>query len=275
MGDAPGDGHVHVILVHGFGCAPSKFWYPRLIRELTELGNVSTAVPYMPGGRSPQVPTAERLNSHVLTVRGRPCASCIVWTENGECAISGFLGPCNLSGGRLVDDWLDRLRSQLSQVDPAHSIVLIGHSVGCNALLRLFAQSEAELQQPTQQPIPHPMHAQLADETDGAIDACNTCDTRNESGSCNACAVTSAPTRAERPSRALPALRRVRGVLCVAGWFSVDEPWEGILPWCARRNDCARCLADGVSATISLSCLSCTKLSAKKVEHAFSRFSSL
>jgi hypothetical protein len=29
----------------------------------------------------------------------------------------------------------------------------------------------------------------------------------------------------------LPAGVRLPGVLCVAGWWAVDQPWETILPW--------------------------------------------
>jgi uncharacterized protein len=37
-----------------------------------------------------------------------------------------------------------------------------------------------------------------------------------------------------------PADMRVGGVLCVAGWFWVDEPWESIVPWTESPIDLAR-----------------------------------
>ncbi len=38
----------------------------------------------------------------------------------------------------------------------------------------------------------------------------------------------------------LPDSVRVRGTLCVAGWWSVDEPWESIRPWIEEPPDLAR-----------------------------------
>ena len=38
----------------------------------------------------------------------------------------------------------------------------------------------------------------------------------------------------------LPSSAGVRGTLCVAGWWSVDEPWESIRPWIENPPDLAR-----------------------------------
>lgn len=38
----------------------------------------------------------------------------------------------------------------------------------------------------------------------------------------------------------LPDGLRIAGVLMVAGWFDVDEPWETIRPWLEASPDCAR-----------------------------------
>jgi hypothetical protein len=35
----------------------------------------------------------------------------------------------------------------------------------------------------------------------------------------------------------LPDSTRVRGTLCVAGWWRVDEPWESIRPWIENTPD--------------------------------------
>jgi len=39
----------------------------------------------------------------------------------------------------------------------------------------------------------------------------------------------------------LPSSTRVRGTLCVAGWWTVDEPWESIRPWIENAPD-LRCV---------------------------------
>jgi predicted alpha/beta hydrolase family esterase len=41
----------------------------------------------------------------------------------------------------------------------------------------------------------------------------------------------------------LPDPAKVRGTLCVAGWWSVDEPWETIRPWIENTPDPRRVLA--------------------------------
>ena len=38
----------------------------------------------------------------------------------------------------------------------------------------------------------------------------------------------------------LPAPLHVKGVLCVAGWWQVDDPWERILPWLEGPPNLAR-----------------------------------
>ncbi len=38
----------------------------------------------------------------------------------------------------------------------------------------------------------------------------------------------------------LPPGAQVQGVLLVAGWFTVDEPWEDIRPWCETPLDLPR-----------------------------------
>jgi predicted alpha/beta hydrolase family esterase len=38
----------------------------------------------------------------------------------------------------------------------------------------------------------------------------------------------------------LPDSTAVRGTLCVAGWWSVDEPWESIRPWIEQTPDLRR-----------------------------------
>ncbi len=112
--------------------------------------------------------------------------------------------------GSSHDDWYPWLQSQLAADDAGYEIhildipdwnapdvadsvdfllkylpadqldtdtVLVGHSVGCQLIIRYLAHVEAE---------------------------------------------------ARRAGRAVP---QVGGVLCVAGWFSVDQPWETVLNW--------------------------------------------
>ena len=82
-----------------------------------------------------------------------------------------------MPGGRApqIAAWLSCLRTTVQDcATPESNLYLIGHSVGCSAILRL-----------------------LASESD---------------------------------STATP-LRTLRGVLCVAGWLWVDEPWAEMEPW--------------------------------------------
>ncbi|MFZ6185056.1 alpha/beta hydrolase [Nannocystis pusilla] len=52
---------------------------------------------------------------------------------------------------------------------------------------------------------------------------------------------------------ALPAGSRVAGMLAVAGWWSVDEPWPTILPWQDNLPDLARVRAAVPRLTVLLS----------------------
>ncbi|MCY1055527.1 alpha/beta hydrolase [Nannocystis sp. SCPEA4] len=52
---------------------------------------------------------------------------------------------------------------------------------------------------------------------------------------------------------ALPAGARVAGMLAVAGWWRVDDPWPAILPWQDRLPDLARVRATVPSLTVLLS----------------------
>ena len=108
-----------------------------------------------------------------------------------------------LPGGNApqVSTWLDSLRALLREDSGAsvqqRSLFLVGHSLGCNAILRLLAGSETAL------------------------------------------------------------LRGLRGVLFVAGWLWVDEPWEQIQPWCDPPPDLAAArqalVALGARATLLVS----------------------
>ena len=108
-----------------------------------------------------------------------------------------------LPGGSApqVSTWLDSLRALLREDSGAsvqqRSLFLVGHSLGCNAILRLLAGSETAL------------------------------------------------------------LRGLRGVLFVAGWLWVDEPWEQIQPWCDPPPDLAAArqalVALGARATLLVS----------------------
>ena len=98
-----------------------------------------------------------------------------------------------------VDEWLACLRTtvqQLASAEPAADLYLVGHSVGCSAILRYLA-SESE-------PVATP-------------------------------------------------LCRLRGVLCVAGWMRVDEPWAAMAPWCEPFDlGAARCALEAVGASLTL-----------------------
>lgn len=52
---------------------------------------------------------------------------------------------------------------------------------------------------------------------------------------------------------ALPAGSRIAGMLAVAGWWSVDEPWPAILPWQDDLPDLARVRAAVPRLTVLLS----------------------
>ena len=89
-----------------------------------------------------------------------------------------------LPGGTapVVDEWLSCLRTTVqTTTQEGANLYLVGHSLGCNAILRMLA-AEPE---------------------------------------------------------AAATLRGLRGVLCVAGWLSIDEPWLEMEPWCHPRPDLA------------------------------------
>jgi uncharacterized protein len=92
-----------------------------------------------------------------------------------------------------VAAWVDRVREALGQDPEALSTTtVIGHSVGCQAVLRALAEFD-----------------------DGV---------------------------------------HVAGVLCVAGWFWVDEPWDAVVPWTDTPFDLSRSRAaahDRIVALIS------------------------
>ncbi len=81
-----------------------------------------------------------------------------------------------------IPAWVGRVRELLGD-DPAAlaQTVIVGHSVGCQAVLRALAE--------------------------------------------------------------LPAGVHVAGVLCVAGWFWTDAPWDSLLPWIETPFDLARAQA--------------------------------
>lgn len=88
--------------------------------------------------------------------------------------------------------WTDRIREVVG-TDPGTlgQTVLLGHSVGCQAVLRFLAS--------------------------------------------------------------LPEGTRVAGVLCVAGWFGVDKPWETIRPWMDTPIDDAAVRARAAKIVVLLS----------------------
>eukprot|EP01079_Euglenida_sp_SAG-EU17-18_P004157 gene4157-4479_t len=100
-----------------------------------------------------------------------------------------------------IADWLACLRStvhQLARDAPAADVYLVGHSVGCSAILRYLAGQGA-----------------------GGGDA--------------------------------SPLGRLRGVLCVAGWMRVDEPWPEMAPWCESPDmPAARRALEAVGADLTL-----------------------
>jgi hypothetical protein len=51
----------------------------------------------------------------------------------------------------------------------------------------------------------------------------------------------------------LPDSTRVRGTLCVAGWWEVDEPWESIRPWIENAPDLRRVRASSGPLRVLLS----------------------
>lgn len=82
-----------------------------------------------------------------------------------------------------IDAWTGGIAAALGDDDDAlHGVLLVGHSVGCRALLHYLA-------------------------------------------------------------RLRPSLRPASGLLCVAGWWSVDRPWPTILPWIEAPLDLARARA--------------------------------
>jgi len=102
----------------------------------------------------------------------------------------------HLPGGAAprIDAWMARLRALVADMTD-QDVYLVGHSLGCNAILRLLAEPDA-------------------------------------------------PTL----------LRRLRGVLCVAGWLRVDTPWPEMQPWCDNPPDllAARRTLGALGAEITL-----------------------
>lgn len=81
-----------------------------------------------------------------------------------------------------IDGWVSRLSAELEpELGDANKTVLLGHSVGCQALLRYLAS--------------------------------------------------------------LPEGVKYRGALLVAGWLSIDKPWDSIRPWLETSPDLARARA--------------------------------
>ena len=89
-----------------------------------------------------------------------------------------------LPGGAapVISEWLSYLQAivQEATTQEGAKLYLVGHSLGCNAILRMLAAEDAAA-----------------------------------------------------------TLRCLRGVLCVAGWLSIDEPWLEMEPWCHPRPDLA------------------------------------
>ena len=89
-----------------------------------------------------------------------------------------------LPGGAapVISEWLSYLQAivQEATAQEGAKLYLVGHSLGCNAILRMLAAEDA-----------------------------------------------------------VATLRCLRGVLCVAGWLSIDEPWLEMEPWCHPRPDLA------------------------------------
>ena len=90
-----------------------------------------------------------------------------------------------------VEAWMGVLRMAIATTQHEGGLILVGHSLGCNAILRILADQEA---------------ADL--------------------------------------------LRPLRGVLAVAGWMRIDEPWPEMLPWLAQPP----CLQAARGALSRLSC---------------------
>lgn len=95
-------------------------------------------------------------------------------------------------GTPTIAAWTGRIRDVVG-TDPQslRDTVLLGHSVGCQAVLRFLAS--------------------------------------------------------------LPEETQVRGVVCVAGWFGVDKPWETILPWMHTPIDDAAVRARAAKIVVLLS----------------------
>ena len=133
----------YVMVVHAFGGAPHKFWYPWLAKQVAERATIfgkqaHVEVLMMPTPRRPQ-----------------------------------------------INAWVDAILQAVQRVldhGTCQELFLVGHSVGCNAIVRFLS---------------HPKAIML-----------------------------------------LAGPLRLGGVVCVAGWFSVDEPWEDIAPWCTEPIRC-------------------------------------
>lgn len=85
-----------------------------------------------------------------------------------------------------IDSWPAKLAELLATAAP-DGTMLVGHSVGCQAILRFLAQRP--------------------------------------------------PLGQSRPAT------KFHGLLCVAGWWSVDRPWDSILPWIEDPYDVAQARA--------------------------------
>jgi len=138
---------VLVWIVHAFGGSPVKFWYQWLAAQLEKEDNTVVEVLRM---TNPHVPTISNW------CRDLDEAVAAKSTENGSRA--GLE-----EGGR--------------------DLYLVGHSVGCQAIVRWLAEPQT-------------------------------------------------------PDLLALAGLRLRGVFCVAAWFSVVDPWETIDPWCSTPIEC-------------------------------------
>ena len=78
----------------------------------------------------------------------------------------------------VVGEWLSCLQTTVQRAaQDGVNLYLVGHSLGCDAILRMLAEPEAAA-----------------------------------------------------------TLRGLRGVLCIAGWLWIDEPWLEMEPWCAHPD---------------------------------------
>jgi predicted alpha/beta hydrolase family esterase len=133
-----------VLVVHAFGGHPAKFWYPRL-REFIS-GTADVEVLSMTNAHTPKI------SAWVADLASRTATAASEAQEAAGCS--------------------------------PRDVFLVGHSVGCQAIVRFLALSG------TSQVF-----------AGGWL--------------------------------------RLGGVLLVAAWFAVLDPWETIEPWCTTPFDCA------------------------------------